>query len=110
MMKRPGSVVDETVGLEICQREGLSAFITSSVSHLGEAYVLLVSIRDASDRSLATARETFRDPVDLPARIDAAVLSLRLGLGESAASIRQHSPRRRDFRISRGGQVLHQRA
>ena len=91
MMKRSGSVVDESVGLEICQREGLSAFITSSVSRLGEAYMLLVSIRDANDRSLATARETFRDPMELPSRIDAAVLSLRAGLGESASSIRAHS-------------------
>ncbi len=92
LMKKPAdSIIDETVGLEICQREGLDALATSSVSRLGETYVLLVSIEDTGARLVASARETFREPAELPARVDAAVAALRKDLGESAASIREHS-------------------
>src|SRR4029079_3886699 len=45
LMHKPSDApIDQTVGLEICQREGLSALLTSSVTKLGDAYVLLLSL------------------------------------------------------------------
>jgi eukaryotic-like serine/threonine-protein kinase len=91
MQRDPATPIDEAVGLEICQREGLSALVATSISPLGSAYLLLVRVVDPAGQELASARESFGNPADAPARIDALVRNLRGGLGESAASIRASS-------------------
>ena len=91
MHKPPDTPIDQTAGLEICQREGLSALLTSSVTKLGDAYVLLLSLQDPTGRVLGTAKEQFAEVSDLPARIDEAVHAIRANIGESAASIRTNS-------------------
>jgi eukaryotic-like serine/threonine-protein kinase len=92
MQRDPATPIDEVVGLEICQREGLGALVSASISRLGETYLLLVRVTDAAGRELASAREIFADPAETPSRVDAAVRNLRAGIGESAASIRASSP------------------
>jgi len=91
MHKAPDTPIDQTAGLEICQREGLSALMTSSVTKLGRDYILLLTLQDPSGRMVSTAREQFAAVSDLPARIDDAVRAIRTDLGESAASIRTNS-------------------
>ena len=92
MRRDPATPIDEAVGLEICQREGVGALVSASISPLGTAHLLLVRVMDPSGKELASARESFENPVEAPARIDAVVRSLRAGVGESAASIRNSSP------------------
>ena len=91
MHKAADTPIDQASGLEICQREGLSALLTSSVAKLGDAYLLLLTLQDPGGRLVSTARQQFAVPSDLPARIDAAVREIRADLGESAASIRGSS-------------------
>jgi tetratricopeptide (TPR) repeat protein/predicted Ser/Thr protein kinase len=91
MKQPPDAPIDEAVGREICQREGLASLLTSQVARLGDAYVLLLRLEDPTGRLLSSARQQFTDPSELPARIDAAVRAVRTNLGESAASIRASS-------------------
>jgi tetratricopeptide (TPR) repeat protein/predicted Ser/Thr protein kinase len=92
MRRDPATPIDETVGREICARVGLNALVTSSVSRLGDAYVLVVTMTDANGRLIESARESFQKPSELPAKMDASVLTLRQRLGESAASIQTSVP------------------
>ena len=92
MQKEPSTPVDEAVGREICAREGLNALVTSSVSRLGDAYVLVVTMTDANGRLLASARESFQNASELPVKMDASVLALRQRIGESEASIAKSVP------------------
>ncbi len=91
MHKAPNAPIDQAAGLEICQREGLSALLTSSVTKLGQDYMLLLTLQDPGGHMLSTARQQFAAISDLPARIDAAVRAIRADIGESAASIRSNS-------------------
>lgn len=91
MRRDPGAPVDDTVAREVVQREGLAALVTSSVSRLGDAYVLVIGVEAADGRSLGSSRQVFRDAGELPSRIDAAVHDIRSALGESRASIRSNA-------------------
>jgi serine/threonine protein kinase/tetratricopeptide (TPR) repeat protein len=91
MRRDPSTPIDETVGREICAREGLNALVTSSVSRLGDGYLLVVAMTDAAGRPLGSARETFQNAAELPVKMDATVLSIRQRIGESAASIQKSS-------------------
>ena len=87
MQRDPATVVDDGIGREIALREGLGALVTSSVSRLGDSYVLVVSMEDPNGRVIGTARATFTDPADLPARMDVVAQELRVRVGETAESI-----------------------
>jgi eukaryotic-like serine/threonine-protein kinase len=91
MQREPGTPIDEAAGLEICQREGLGGLVSASISRLGDAYLLLVRVTDPNGRELASARESFVNPAEAPARIDAVVRRLRADVGESPAAIRATS-------------------
>lgn len=92
LMRRDAETpVDASVGREILQREGLGALVSSTVSRLGDAYVLLVTVEDAAGNALASSRQVFDRAGDLPSRIDLAVQEVRAGLGESAPSIQANA-------------------
>jgi tetratricopeptide (TPR) repeat protein len=91
MQRAPATPIDETVGREIIARAGLGALIMTSLSRLGDAYVLVVNMTDASGRVIGSARETFRDPAELPAHMDASARTLRTRIGESDAAIQKTS-------------------
>lgn len=91
MQRDPSSPVDEAVGREIIQREGVDALITSTVSKLGDAFVLVVTAMGAAGDVRGSASETFGNPAELPARLDAIVRELRTEIGEAAASVRASS-------------------
>ena len=63
--------------------------MTSSVTKLGDAYVLLLTLEDPTGRMVGTARQQFTVVSALPARIDEAVHEIRAGLGECLGGTRQ---------------------
>jgi tetratricopeptide (TPR) repeat protein/predicted Ser/Thr protein kinase len=88
LMKREVSTpIDDAVGREICQREGVGALVSSSIGRLGDSYVLQIAMTDPSGQVLGRTQAAFDKPSELPARIDAGVRELRTRVGESAASI-----------------------
>jgi tetratricopeptide (TPR) repeat protein/predicted Ser/Thr protein kinase len=91
MQRDPGTRIDETIGREICQREGLSAVIVQSITKLGSSFVLVMRAVLPDGRLLAATQETMSDPSELPRRIDEASKTLRRSVGESAASIARAS-------------------
>jgi len=91
MQRDPGTHIDETIGREICQREGLSAVIVQSITKLGSSLVLVVRAVLPDGRLLAATQETMTDPSELPGKIDEAAKALRRGVGESASSIARAS-------------------
>ena len=91
MRRDPAAPIDDAVAREIVQREGLAGLVTSSVSQLGAAYVLVVGVEGAEGRSLGSSRQVFSNPGELPAQIDKAVAEVRSALGESRASIRTNA-------------------
>lgn len=92
LMKRPpAGPIDETTGQEICQREGLNAFILGSITKLGSQYVLTARAIGADGQNLASAADEIHDPGELPASLDRISKELRKALGESSRQIEQSS-------------------
>ena len=91
MQRDPATRVDEAIGREICQREGLSAVVLQSITKLGSSYLLVVRAVLPDGRLLAATQETMQDPSELPRRMDEIGKALRRSVGESAASIARAS-------------------
>jgi tetratricopeptide (TPR) repeat protein/predicted Ser/Thr protein kinase len=91
MQRDPATAVDEAVGREIIAREGVDVLVTTSVSRLGDAFVLVVTAMDASGAVRGSASATFNNPAEFPARLDAMVRELRTEIGEADASVRASS-------------------
>ncbi len=91
MQQPPTTVINESVGREICQREGLHAVIVGSIAKLGTNYVLLARAVSPTGDSLVSEQRTATDQSDVPRQIDAVVQRLRTGLGESVAAIKATS-------------------
>jgi tetratricopeptide (TPR) repeat protein len=91
MQRDPVTPIDEAVGREICQREGLSAVVLQSITKLGDSFVLVVRAVLPDGRLMASTQEALANPSDLPVRMDAIGKTLRQALGESAASVAQAS-------------------
>jgi serine/threonine-protein kinase len=89
----PTAPIDETLGLEICRREGLAALVTGSVDTRDGLYVVaLRAMHVASGRVLATEPEGRRTREEA---LDAALgqgRRMRQLLGESVSSIQSMSP------------------
>ena len=91
MQRDPGTPVDEAVGREIILREGVDALITSTVSKLGDSFVLVVTALGATGDVRGSASATFTNPAELPERLDAIVRELRTEIGEADTSVRASS-------------------
>jgi len=91
MQRDPATPVDEAVGREIIAREGVDALVTTTVSKLGDAFVLVVTAMDAGGTVRGSASATFRNPADLPERLDAIARELRTDIGEADASVQATS-------------------
>ncbi len=91
-MQKPRTVtIDETIGLEICTREGLQSIVSGSVTKLGSSYLLLVRVLNCKGDLLATTEKEFSGPEQLPSKIDEIAPVIRRELGESKAAIQQSS-------------------
>jgi serine/threonine protein kinase/tetratricopeptide (TPR) repeat protein len=91
MKQPPGKRIDETTGLEICQRENLLGLLSGSIVHLGNKYVLLARIVAPSGSVVATVKESADSVDQIPARIDGMGDALRREFGESEESLKQSS-------------------
>ncbi len=81
--------VDESLGLEICKREGISAMLVPKISHVGDTYSLSASIVDVNKGTrLSPIRVTVKGKDEvLMSAIDDLSKQIRKDLGESMQSI-----------------------
>jgi tetratricopeptide (TPR) repeat protein len=91
LMGRPADAkVTAEIGREICQRQGLKAYITGSIAQLGSHYVVALEAVNGQ-----TAEVVAREQVEAEAKekvlkaLGAAATSLRQKLGESLGSIQK---------------------
>jgi len=91
MGRPPTWAIDERVGREICQREGLQGLLLGSITRLGHTYVLLARAQSPSGADIVTTQTTTASADDVPARVDEIVRRVRRKLGESLQSLREHS-------------------
>jgi tetratricopeptide (TPR) repeat protein/predicted Ser/Thr protein kinase len=87
MQLDPATPVNEVVGREIAQREGLSAVLLQSITRLGDSLVLVVRAVMPDGKLLASTQEALGSPTELPGRMDAVGKAMRQALGESAATV-----------------------
>jgi tetratricopeptide (TPR) repeat protein len=91
-MGRPATQrIDESVGREICQREGIQGLLLGSIVKLGSKFVLLARIQAPSGSNIVTAQASASSADDVPARVDEIAGTLRRNLGESLQSLEQNS-------------------
>ena len=91
MEKKPPIPIDETLGREICDREGLQAVILGSISQVGNSLLMIIRAVDPSGRDLVSIQQTIANPDGVSGGIDKMVHELRTGLGENAAAVQQAS-------------------
>ena len=88
MDRSPDERVFGDVAREICQRQGLKAFITGSISPLGKRYVLtLEALNGLSGESLARTQVAAENKEQVLKAVSEATSVLREKLGESLSSI-----------------------
>ncbi len=84
--------LDETVALEIAQREGMAAVLVPAVARLGDDYVFSARvIQPGTGRELIAVRTAARAERLLEG-VEALSRELRSRLGEASAAIRQSRP------------------
>ena len=92
VMQRQGEPVLGDVALEICQRTNAKAAITGSIFVLGDEYMIgLYAMRGDTGDTLMAEQARARGKGDVLRALDQAVLFLRAKLGESLASVTEHS-------------------
>jgi tetratricopeptide (TPR) repeat protein len=91
-MGRPATQrIDESVGREICQREGIQGLLLGSIVKLGSKFVLLARIQAPSGSDITTAQASASSADEVPSRVDEIAGTLRRNLGESLQSLEQNS-------------------
>src|SRR5204863_9916672 len=90
MGRSPDTRVSSDVAREICQREGVKAMLSGSISSLGSHYVIsLNAINAQSGDSLASEQAEAESKEQVLKTLDGAASSLRQKLGESLASVQK---------------------
>jgi len=86
----PDDRVTADIGREICQRQGLKAFITGSIASLGSHYVLtLQAINSQSGEALANEQGEASNKEEVLKTLSQVASKLREKLGESLNSIQR---------------------
>ncbi len=91
MQKPPTVTIDETIGTEICAREGLHSVVSGAISRLGSSYLILVRVSNCNGELIASTEKEFSRPEQLPSVVDEIAPVIRRGLGESRTAIQQAS-------------------
>lgn len=89
MEREDADRIEESLGLEICKREGIKAMLVPRISHVGDTYSLSASIVDVNTgtrRSPIRVTVSGRDEVLISA-VDDISRRIRKDLGESMQSI-----------------------
>jgi len=92
-MKRPSNaLLDEATGRDVCQREGVPALISGSVTRSGNTTQIGIRVLEAGGGGLLFAgSEEYQKPEELFARVDNLARRLRENLGESMDAIEKTS-------------------
>ena len=90
MGRPPDERITSDVAREICQREGIKALLTGSITSLGSQYVLtLNAVNASSGDTLAQAQVQAEAKERVVAALGEAASKLRAKLGESLSSIQK---------------------
>lgn len=91
MGRSPDERITKDIAREICQRQGLKAMLTGSVSSLGSNYVItLEAVNAHSGESIAREQVEADSKEQVLSSLGRAALALREKLGESLSSIKKH--------------------
>jgi DNA-binding SARP family transcriptional activator len=89
MGKPVGTVVHDSIAREIALRDGLKAFVSGTVAHLSDGFVLTARLVSAdSAMELASARSVAKGATDLLPAIEQLSHQLRAQIGESLRRVR----------------------
>jgi len=91
MQRAPNTSIDETVGREIAEREGLAAVVLQSITKLGSSYVLVVRAVRPDGQLMASTQQPIAELAQLPGRVDSIGAALRKAFGESAEALAKAS-------------------
>jgi len=92
MNRAADAPVTITLGREICQRQGLKAMLTGTITGVGNHYVITLQALDGQTGSTLTRVQTEAESKEQVLRkLSDAAAQLREDLGESLRSIRQFS-------------------
>ncbi len=91
MQREPNTPIDEAIGRELCERQGLRAVVLGSISRLGGGYVLMARALSPTGERLASAQENVSTADGVYDGLDAVVRKLRTDLGESLRSVQETS-------------------
>jgi serine/threonine protein kinase/tetratricopeptide (TPR) repeat protein len=88
LMERPNEKITRDVGREICQRRGIKALLTGSISTLGRNYVItLEAVNSQSGETIAYQQTEAEGKEQVLKALGRASTAMREQLGESLASI-----------------------
>jgi eukaryotic-like serine/threonine-protein kinase len=88
MGREPAERITNELGREICQRDGIKAMMTGSISTLGSHYVLqLNAVNAGTGDSFATVQEEVESKEQVLKGMDHAASQMRQRLGESLVSV-----------------------
>ena len=91
MEKPRATIIDEAIGREICQREGLQGVVVGSIAPLGQNYVVMARAVSPGGETLVRVKTQAVAQGDLLKAIDRLAQDLRTGLGESLSSVQDTS-------------------
>jgi eukaryotic-like serine/threonine-protein kinase len=93
LMGRPADVrITPEMGREICEREGLKAYISGKIAPIGSHYVLTIVAADGhSGAMLAHEQEEATSKEEVLRALSQAAIRLRKQLGESLSSIEKYN-------------------
>ena len=90
MERKTDERVNESLAREICQRQGLKAFLTGSIAPLGSHYVIMLKAVNAqSGDEIAREQTEANSKEDVLTALSRAATKMRGQLGESLSSIQK---------------------
>jgi len=92
MGKPENSDLGIPIALEICQREGLQAMVTGSVTRIGSEYLIILKALDSQGETITSASASASSLDQVIHAAEDASRTLRTSLGEPTASIRESKP------------------
>jgi tetratricopeptide (TPR) repeat protein len=93
MARKPSDRIIRDVAREICQRNGLKAFVVGSIASLGSSYVVTVEAIATQTGDVIASQQVEAAGKELVLKsVQQGVTALRRQLGESLATVRQFNP------------------
>ena len=90
MQRQPNERVSEAVAREICQRQGLKAFLSGSIAPLGSHYVIMLKAVNAQSGDEIAREQTEAESKErVLTALSQAAVRLREQLGENLSSIQK---------------------